>query len=220
MTTRGAAIGMANAGRWVSRLLDSRLTGWLMQAGLALLARLAPSSRARAGALLGALYHRFAGKSRAVTQANVAVCFPELDVAQSANLVRASMYSTAAMIPEVASCWKGSPADWRALIHSVSGSDAVAAELATGRGVFALGPHLGNWELLNMYMGDKFGMAALYDPPKITALEPLIRGDGERSNSRMLAIEPAGIRVLLRHLRDGGVAGMLPGQVPSAAAGC
>ena len=214
-----AAIGIANARRWVSRLLISRLTGWLVQAGLALLARLPPGARARAGGLLGAAYHRFAQQSRAVTRANLAVCFPELSSAETAELVRASMRSTAAMIPEVASCWKGPPDDWRALIHSVSGAETMSAELATGRGVLTLGPHLGNWELLNMYMGAEFGLAALYDPPKITALEPLIRAARERTNSRLLPIGPSGLRALLRHLRAGGLAGILPDQVPAADAG-
>lgn len=203
----------------MSTLSNSRLTQWLLNTSLALLARLSPTARARAGTLLGMLYYRLGKQSREVTQANLAVCFPAAQADELATRVRDSMYSAAAMIPEVACCWKGRPGAWRQLVHSVVGADQVTAELAAGRGILALGPHLGNWEVLNMYMGAEFGLTVLYDPPKIRVIEDLVRMARERTNSQLLPIGPAGLRGLLRHLRGGGLSGLLPDQVPDAAAG-
>ena len=177
---------------------NSSLTRWLLNAVLAGLAQLGPTGRARAGRLLGRLYYQFAKRSRAVTYANLRTCFPVAQPAELAQRTRASMHSAAALIPEVAYCWKGPMDGWRGLIHSVKGVEPIGAELAAGRGVLALGPHLGNWELLNLYMGAEFGMVALYDPPKISAIEELIRAARERTNSQLLPITPAGLRALLR----------------------
>jgi len=223
MITPAIAIDTASVARWARRLSlpsNSRLTSWLLNVCLAGLARLSPAGRARAGKVLGFCYHRFAKRSRTVTQINLRVCFPTASSEAIAQRVRSSMYAAATMIPEVACCWKGPPDAWRQMVDTVVGAEAVAAELSAGRGVLALGPHLGNWEVLNMYMGAEFGMAVLYDPPKIAGLDALVRQARERTHSRLLPIGGAGLRGLLRHLRGGGLSGLLPDQVPHPDAGC
>lgn len=217
------AIDTASVASWARRLSlrsNSRLASWLLNACLAGLSRLSPAGRARAEKLLGFCYHRLAKRSRRVTQTNLCACFPAASSEEIAERVRRSMYSAAAMIPEVACCWKGPTDAWREMIDTVVGAEAVAAELSAGRGVLALGPHLGNWEVLNMYMGAEFGMAVLYDPPKIPGLDALVRQARERTHSRLLPIGGAGLRGLLRHLRGGGLSGLLPDQVPHPDAGC
>ena len=70
-----------------------------------------------------------------------------------------------------------------------------------------------------MYLGAEFGLTVLYDPPKIDALEPLIRRARQQTQSTLLPIGPAGLREMVRRLRRGAVVGMLPDQVPGRQAG-
>ena len=62
---------------------------------------------------------------------------------------------------------------WRRYLVSTSGLELLEAS-ADGRGRLLLVPHFGNWELFSLILGP-FGVTALYDPPKLKSLEPLIR---------------------------------------------
>lgn len=148
---------------------------------------------------------------------------------------RDAMQSVGQMLTETAVCWRGAPDAWRELINEVHGEEAITAlriahcrqsgtlldgaEVGPGPGVLLLSPHLGNWELLNMYLGAEFGLTVLYDPPKIAALDPLIRAARERTASTVLPIGPQGLRGMLQRLQRGGVVGLLPDQVPAVDAG-
>jgi KDO2-lipid IV(A) lauroyltransferase len=205
------------------------------------LARLGHAQRQRVGRLLGRLYLLFGRRARNVAAANIAHCFPELTPSERAALVRASLVSVAHLGPEVALCWRGSTDAWRDMIDSVSGASApallavhaaarttaehecparpVSAGAADNPGVLLLVPHFGNWELLLMFLGAEFGIAALYNPPKITALDPLIKQARIHTGGVVLPIGAPGLRALLQHLRSGGMIGLMPDQVPAVDAG-
>jgi len=157
------------------------------------------------------------------------------------DFARRNLRATAQLVPETALCWRGSPGAWRELIDevhgqeavdlltrahekqnnhsSVSGSSLAGADLSDANRVLLLSPHLGNWELLNMYLGSEFGLTVLYDPPKIAALEPLIKDARERAQGTVLPIGAAGLREMVQRLRQGWVVGLLPDQVPAAESG-
>jgi len=157
-----------------------------------------------------------------------------------------NLQATVKLLPETALCWRGPPDAWRALIDDVHGEEALALlaqasakqnehsnsaaappggarkavlEPSGESRVLLLSPHLGNWELLNMYLGSEFGLTVLYDPPKLAALEPLIRGARERARGTVLPIGPAGLREMVHRLRKGWVVGLLPDQVPGQESG-
>lgn len=206
-------------GRWVAGVISAVLSG---------IARLTPSGRRWLGGVLGQAYYYLAPTSRSIVRTNLSHCFPELAPQEIRDLSRATLVSAGRLVPEVASCWRGNEADWRALIAEIDHSDALAplnadATLAQPQpeqpGILLLVPHFGNWELLNMYLGAEYALHALYDPPKIAALEPLVRAARQRSRSTLLPIGAAGMRSLLRRLRSGGLVAVLPDQVPPLSAG-
>ena len=161
------------------------------------------------------------------------------------EFARRNMQATVKLLPETAVCWRGPPDAWRELIDEVHGEQALAVlaqahakqnerssfagESGDGRKVIPeqtddtrvllLSPHLGNWELLNMYLGSEFGLTVLYDPQKLAALEPLIRSARERARGTVLPIGPSGLREMVQRLRKGWVVGLLPDQVPGQESG-
>jgi KDO2-lipid IV(A) lauroyltransferase len=54
----------------------------------------------------------------------------------------------------------------------------------------------------------------LYDPPRLAALDPVIRGARSRAGARLLPIEPGGLRAFYAALRAGRLTALLPDQVP------
>ena len=102
------------------------------------------------------------------------------------------------------------------LIRDVSGADAVSGALASRRGVVVLAPHLGNWEVLGLHLACLGPVVSLYEAPQIDELAGLLRRSRERSGARLMPTTGRGIAALVRSVRAGGIAGILPDQVPRA----
>jgi KDO2-lipid IV(A) lauroyltransferase len=114
---------------------------------------------------LGALWGRSRrGRVRHIVERNLALCFPELDAAARGCLADASLAEAGRSMLEAFRIWTR-PRAMLARIVRVDGEDALAAARADGRGVLLLAPHLGAWELLNLYLADTGPGAVLYKPP-------------------------------------------------------
>jgi KDO2-lipid IV(A) lauroyltransferase len=83
-----------------------------------------------------------------------------------------------------------------------------------GRGVIFLTPHLGCFEIAAQLIAANAPLTVLYRPPRKPALKPLIEGARARHNLALAPANLGGVRVLLRTLKQGGLIGLLPDQVP------
>lgn len=95
------------------------------------------------------------------------------------------------------------------------GAALVDDALAAGRGVVIVAPHIGNWELLNRWYAHRWGVTAMYQPPRVRALEAAMRAARERDGARLVPADAGGLRALVRTLRQGRSVGVLPDQVPA-----
>jgi KDO2-lipid IV(A) lauroyltransferase len=89
----------------------------------------------------------------------------------------------------------------------------------SGRGALFLTPHLGCFEVIPQSVSHHVPVIVMYRPPRKAALKPLV--EQARSKAR-LALAPAsmaGVRMLLKSLRQGGAVGLLPDQVPQQGEG-
>ena len=77
-----------------------------------------------------------------------------------------------------------------------------------------LAPHLGNWEIANLYAARHFGVTSLYHSSGDYPLERIVRSFRERGGARMYALGTGGIRAALKALRRGECIGVMPDQVP------
>lgn len=83
-----------------------------------------------------------------------------------------------------------------------------------GKGVIALTPHLGCFEIVAQAIAQRTPLTALYRPPRKEALKPLVEGARARDNLHLAPASLAGVRMLLKALRSNQVIGLLPDQVP------
>ena len=86
--------------------------------------------------------------------------------------------------------------------------------LDSGCGVIFLTPHLGCFEIIAQAIAARVPLTALYRPPRMTALKPLMEGARARPNLMLAPANLGGVRALLKALRRGGAIGLLPDQVP------
>jgi KDO2-lipid IV(A) lauroyltransferase len=120
---------------------------------------------------------------------------------------------------EMGLVWRAPPERALARVRRVRGAELLESALQARRGLLILGPHLGNWELLNLWLASRGPLTALHEPLRDPALDAWIRRARERSGARLVPTDASGVRALLRTLRAGGMAGILPDQVPPRGAG-
>ncbi|RJG04926.1 lysophospholipid acyltransferase family protein [Noviherbaspirillum cavernae] len=87
------------------------------------------------------------------------------------------------------------------------------------RGVIFLTPHLGCFEMLAQVTATEAPLTVLYRPPRKEALRPLIEGARTRNKLQLAPANLAGVRTLLKTLKQGGAIGLLPDQVPQQGEG-
>ncbi|RMF20031.1 MAG: lipid A biosynthesis acyltransferase [Gammaproteobacteria bacterium] len=173
------------------------------------------TSLRRFGRFMGnVLYLSGRGPAR-VTRINIGLCFPELTDAQQRALTRASLQETAITGLEVAWAWTQPVETVLGQIREVDG-DVTPDE----NGLIVLAPHLGNWEVLGLWLGQtQAQMASLYAPPNQPWLEPFMRQARERSGATLHPTDRRGVLQLSRCLKAGGTVGILPDQEPDFGSG-
>ena len=188
-----------------------RLLSLVFRGSLYLASLFSPSSAYRlAGVFAWAMARSESARHTAV---NLATCYPELDVEARAERQHESLRHMALLFFELAALRYHPQA--RLLSDITLRDEAVLqAAIAEKKGVILLVPHLGNWELMCVFLGHHYTVSALYDPPKVQGLEAEIKTARERFNGKMFAIGVGGIRSVLRELKSGGLVAILPDQVP------
>ncbi|MGA0706403.1 MAG: lysophospholipid acyltransferase family protein [Steroidobacteraceae bacterium] len=175
----------------------------------------------RLGRVLGTLSWWTHSRMRQTTQTNLGLCFPELSEADREQLARASLQATMQTIMEAGAAWLWPVRRTLALIRRVDNLALLQQAKAAGKGVIVLAPHLGNWEILGLYL-NTCGLGQsyqLYQAPADPRLDTLIHRARSRAGATMVATDNKGVAQLLRALRTGGIAGILPDQVPDAGGG-
>ena len=179
------------------------------------LCALLPLSWARAlGRLAVDLYWPIGGRSRKVTERNIALAFPDLNAAEQAKLARDSLRATGELAGEMGHIWLRSWDYVQGLILSVDGDEPIRQAQSQGRGVIILAPHLGNWEVVGLHAATLGSIVSLYEPPKLKALGPVIERGRQRSGATLVPTDSRGLVKLLKSVKGGKISGILPDQVP------
>jgi KDO2-lipid IV(A) lauroyltransferase len=166
------------------------------------------------GAGLGHLSVWRRGKTVRNTAANLGIVRPQLDAAAREALLREVMVESGKSITEIAKIWGNDAERVLGLVREVRGEELFDAALAAGKGVIIAAPHLGCWELLNYWLCRKTPMAILYRPPRLAAMEGLLRKARGALAPEQVRAEGAGVRTLFKRLGAGGTVGILPDQKP------
>lgn len=82
----------------------------------------------------------------------------------------------------------------------VTGWEQVEQLRAQGRGMVMLTPHMGAFELLSLWIGQRVLFMAMYRQPKFAEAEAVMLAGRERLGVQMATADLKGVRMLLRHL--------------------
>jgi Kdo2-lipid IVA lauroyltransferase/acyltransferase len=165
------------------------------------------------GALAGWLAYALSGKYRQRLKAHAALA------GLSAEQARHSIGHAGRTLLELPRLWLGKPATL-----SWDGLEWIDAAHERGRGIIFLTPHLGCFEITAQayarhYAAQGKTLTVLYRPAKKAWLTDLVASARRRPGLDAAPATMAGVKALVKALRNGQALGILPDQVPPAGLG-
>lgn len=156
---------------------------------------------------------------RRATEVNLALCYPSLGEADRQQLAKDSIYHTLLLALEIPVVWTQAAEKSLTQIIAVEGKALLDEAQKQGKGVIVIAPHLGNWEYLGLYLGQYYQATSLYSPPKKQWLEKTTRKGREKTGASLQPANRKGVLAVLKALKQGGVTGILPDQMPEKNSG-
>jgi len=168
---------------------------------------------------LGWLMDRFPWSRHRFIDTNLGLCFPELDQARRRRLHRDYLIELWRLSLEAGAMWCWSPGRLERHIHRDESWQLVETAAAEGRGVLLVSGHIGNWEILNLYLSRYVPMATLYRAPKSATLDKFITAPRVRFGGRMIPGGSPALRELLIQLKGGKAVGIAADIQPKEGGG-
>ncbi|MEM7366045.1 MAG: hypothetical protein AAF525_18675 [Pseudomonadota bacterium] len=188
----------------------------LAQFALAVLARV-PSQVLPALAMVATVMIVMCARRTVHTaSSNIRLCWPTLTDRQQRRLLLASTYHTALTALQSPAIWRNKG---RYILTEIEGIDLINQCQGEGRGAILVMPHLGNWEVLNHFLGSRFHLAHMFRPNHRSAINQLVQHQRAGTGTQFVPADAAGVRAQLKHLNEGGVIGLMPDQEPDVHVG-
>jgi KDO2-lipid IV(A) lauroyltransferase len=99
------------------------------------------------------------------------------------------------------------------LVRETRGLENVEAALQSGQGVVLVGPHVGCFEIISLYVAARQPFTAMYKPARREDVDQLMRKGRERGQAKLVPTDLSGVKALLGALKRGEAIGVLPDQV-------
>ncbi|CAK9892034.1 MULTISPECIES: lysophospholipid acyltransferase [Pseudomonas] len=196
-----------------------KFKGALMVGALRLFAKLPWGAVQRVGAAIGWIMWKVPNSSRNVVRINLAKCFPEMDPVAREQLVGRTLMDIGKSFTESACAWIWPAQRSLDLVREVEGLEVLEAALASGKGVVGITSHLGNWEVLNHFYCSQCKPIIFYRPPKLKAVDDLLREQRVQLGNRVAASTKEGILSIIKEVRKGGQVGIPADPEPAESAG-
>jgi len=182
---------------------------WGALAVVVLVARLPWPLQRALGHAIGHLLRWLAPARRRAAETNLALCFPQLDPAARARLLRESYAALGVGFFEFARAWWGSIAPMRRTVE-VEGFDHLKQLQAQGRGVLLISGHFMTLEMCGRLACDHVPLHGMYRRHRNPVFEWAVKRGRLRYAGGMYTNEE--IRGAVRHLKRGGYLWYAPDQ--------
>jgi Kdo2-lipid IVA lauroyltransferase/acyltransferase len=171
------------------------------------------------GAFGGWLVYRSDKRYAAKIQQNLAQSGIATDDAAYQTLLRQTAQEIGKGGAELLPIWLRPYDQVLGLVKECRGWEHVEAAAGAGKGILAMTPHLGCFEIVSLYYAARRPMTVMYRPPRQQWVEGVMRAGRERGQITLATTDVKGVRALLTALKKGEAVGVLPDQVASKGEG-
>jgi KDO2-lipid IV(A) lauroyltransferase len=175
------------------------------------LAVYSPASRFRLARLIAFIMVHSPNSISRQTRQNIQLCFPEQSKAEQVLLIKQSILHSCLSVLELSDIWCQPVENSLASVSKVTAPDSFN-EL-TGSSII-IAPHLGSWELLNIWLADRFELISLYKPQDNPKTDYFMLQSRSRNGATLVSTSTSGLRQLMKGLRQGKCLMILPDQKP------
>jgi KDO2-lipid IV(A) lauroyltransferase len=148
-----------------------------------------------------------------ITQKNVQLAYPEMSEQNQRHLVKNSLCELCLKFFDLITTWVRPVSYSKDQVLLVHGFDEFAMK-SKGRPTLVLLPHIGNWELFGVWLSHHRSYTAMFRPLRLPDISGLVRSARERNGNYLVPATTAGVRQMLKRLRQSEMAIVLPDQVP------
>jgi len=159
------------------------------------------------------------GDMSRITRKNLELVYPALNEQARQKLINESLLHTGMSITEMGMAWLWRPERSLQKLRNINDESVLTDALAEGKGVIILAPHIGNWEILNLYISNNYPVTVMYRPPKLKVMDNLIRKMRARLGTDLAPADLSGVRKIIKALKKGQAVGILPDQEPDKGRG-
>lgn len=182
---------------------------WLLMGGLWIVAQLPYQMQMRLGRVVGRLTAHLARSRRHVAACNLALCFPELDATQRADLLRAHFASLGMGVIELPLSWWAPQSRLEGRLR-LEGLEHLKAVQARGQGAILLSGHFTSIDVCGRLFAPHADVDILFRAQDNPVMEYFL--GGYRKQRFRHTIERHDIRAMVRALRQGRTIWYAPDQ--------
>jgi Kdo2-lipid IVA lauroyltransferase/acyltransferase len=168
----------------------------------------------RIGYIFGWLLNTIPNKSKQIAKKNIEICLPDLDFKEQNILLRRTLNESGKTLAEMGIMWLANSERVLNMIKSIEGEEFLKTAIENHKGVLLAMPHIGSWELVNLYVARHYPVTSLYKPPHMHALGNIIKESRQRTGATLVPTDTRGIRAVSKALKNGEVIVILPDQQP------
>lgn len=168
----------------------------------------------RIGYLFGWLLINTPNKSKQIAKKNIEICFPELSSTEQQQLLRSTLNESGKTLSEMGIMWLANSERVLNMIQSIEGEEHLKQAIQKNHGVLLAMPHIGSWELVNLYAARHYPVTSLYKPPRMNSLDNIIKDARQRTGATLVPTDIKGVRAVSKALKNSEVVVILPDQQP------
>lgn len=165
------------------------------------------------------LLNSFESSIKRITRINVQLAYPHLTSQQHQALTKSSLKSQCMTYVESIKIW-GMPQKYNVgLIKNIFGEQHLTEALNSEKGTIVVLLHLGNWELVNVWLNQYTAPVIMYKPSKNKGIDRFMLEARQSTRAKLVPTDENGVRAIFKHLKQGGLTVILPDHLPKPSGG-
>ncbi|TBR43949.1 lipid A biosynthesis acyltransferase [Marinomonas agarivorans] len=171
------------------------------------------------GRLLGRAILRFDQRTVKAIDHNLAICFPDQSHQQRRAIRNARLAYMGQILFEMSHLWTKDTSTLLSYLQPGFDNSEFEEAIKGDRGIIFLAPHIGNWEVMNSYLGQFCNPTFMYRPQRSDTLDRFIYDSRKRVGANLAPANNKGVAQLIKALNTSNTVGILPDQVPQEGGG-